>query len=283
MHEENLDRFARGGLSPLESRELAQRALDDPALFEELTATALARTVLWSPGRERNVWPRIVVVASAGLAAMLLVSIFALRRPQQTPAAVATISGPPIFLARNSAGNSAVFRGADEDSRAPRIGGSVTAVADGMVTIDLGSLDGLAKDGEVEVVRAGKTIGTIHLTSIFRERARAVAPAGVTVLANDQIRVLSAMYLRAVLDQIEALSARGDSAGALRIAQQAANRNFDVALREYDDWNNLGGIAELRGDKAKAQSFYEQALRANPPDQARHKIETNLARLKGSK
>ena len=40
---EKLDRFARGKLSPSESRELAQQALGDHDLFDELTSTAVAK------------------------------------------------------------------------------------------------------------------------------------------------------------------------------------------------------------------------------------------------
>ena len=49
------------------------------------------------------------------------------------------------------------------------------------------------------------------------------------------------------------------------------------------DWNNLGAIAELHGDKSKAQMFYQRALRDNPPGPARQSIQTNLARVKSSK
>jgi tetratricopeptide (TPR) repeat protein len=281
MSEEKLDRFARGELSPAESRELSRKALDDPDLFEELTYTSIAKTALASRKPRKRVWPRLVAMAAA--VAVGFLSLYALRQFRPAPAPVVAISGPPVFLA-HSADSGASFRGAEPDSRAPRAVGSVTAIADGIATIDLGSLDGLAKDSELEVVREGETMGTIKLTTIFRERARGEVPAGLTVRLADQVRVPAHLYLRAVLDEIEALSARGDSDGAQRMAAQAAAiENLDIATQDYDDWNNLGGIAALRGDRGKAQQFYQQALRANPPQDARRAIETNLARVRVAK
>lgn len=283
MSEEKLDRFARGELSSMESRELAQNALDDPELFDELTYTAIARTAL--PGRERrrNVRLPLAVLAVPAAAVIVLLSLYTFRPSRPAPSPVVAMSGPPIFLAR-SADSNTVFRGLAPESRAPRLMGSVTSIADGVVSIDLGSLDGLVKGGEVEAVRDGKTVGKINLMTIFRERARAEAPPGLAVRLNDQIRVPPALHLRAVLDQIAAFSARGDSDGARRIAEQAAAiENLEVSAAGYEDSNNLGGIASLRGDRGKAQSLYEQALRADPPQEARHAIETNLARVRGAK
>jgi len=279
MSEEDLDRFARGELSPAESRDLARKALDAPELFEELTYTAVARAGLAQRNLRQRSWPRLAAVAAA--AVIGVVSFYALRRSPPAPAV--SISGPLVFLGP-SADAGVSFRGVEPESRAPRPAGSVTSVAGGGAAIDLGSLDGLAKGSEGEVFRDGQTIGTIRLTTVFRERARGEAPPGLALRAGDQIRVPPPLYLRAVLDQIAALSARGDAKGARRMAVQAAsNESLDVASPDYDDWNNLGGIAELRGDRGKARRCYEQALRASPPPDARHAIEGNLARVATAK
>jgi len=281
MSEENLDRFARGELSPAESRELARQALASPELFEELTSTAIARAALAHRKPRKRIWPRMAALAAA--AVIGAVSLYMLRQSPRAPAAAIAISGPPVFLGRGSDAG-APFRGAEPESRAPRSAGSVTSIADGSADIDLGSVDGLAKDGTVEVVRGGRTMGTIELTTIFRERARGKATPGLTVLPADRVRVPAPIHLRALLDQIAALSARGDAKEARRMAvQAAANESLDVASPDYDDWNNLGGIAELRGDREKARSFYQQALHANPPQNDRRIIENNLARVKGTK
>lgn len=292
MSDDKLDRFARGELSAMESRELAQKGLDDPDLFEELTSTSLARTALTKPRRNRRVWIPVAGLAAAAAVGIVLLSTSLFRRSSQRPAAssvpsaapVVAASGPPVFLARSADSTAPTFRGVDPGSRMPRLMGSVTSTADGIVTVDLGSLDGLAKGGEAEVLRDGNILGRIRLTTIFRERARAEMPRGLALRANDRIRVPPAMYLRAVLDEIAALSARGDSGDARALAgQAAAGVTIDIAATAYDDLNNLGGIAELRGDRAKARAFYEQALHADPPPPARQVIESNLARVRGAK
>jgi len=281
MSEEKLDRFARGELSPMESRELARKSLDDPELFEKLTYTAVARTGL--ADRRRRKWPLAVALLAAAAVMILLLSPFALRQFRAARAPLVAISGPPVFLTGGADANP-VFRGAELESRAPRSAGSVTALAGSAVSIDLGSLDGLAKGAELDVMRQGQAIGRIKLTTIFRDHARADAAAGLTVHLGDAIRVPRAMYLRAGLDQIAAFTARGDADGARHIAAQvAADGNLDIPATGYDDWNNLGGIAELGGDRVKAQSLYQKALLANPPQPARTVIESNLARVKAMK
>jgi hypothetical protein len=160
----------------------------------------------------------------------------------------------------------------------------VTSLADGAVSIDLGSLDGLSKGAEVDVFRDGQPIGKVKLTTIFRDHARADAPTGLTIHLHDSVRVPRGASLRAALDEIAAFSARGDADGARHVAEQAAaTGDLDIAATGYEDWNNLGGIAEFAGNRVTAQSLYEQAMRANPPPQARAAIESNLARIKAVK
>ncbi len=275
MSEEQLDLFARGELTPGESRDLAQRALDDPDLFDELTATSLARSVLW---RRRTRSARISwMVAAAAAVLVLAVGFYTLRRPSHLAPQIAAVSTQPILLSQNAA--STAFRAAEPDSRAARASGSVIQVGDGAVTIDLGSLDGLAKGSEVELVRDGQVIGKLTLTTIFRDHARGLASAGISVHVKDSVRVPQQMVVRAALDQIDALIARGDIDAARRIAQQAPGG--DPTSMSPVDLNNLGAIAELHGDRIKAQMFYERSLRQNPPEPARQSIQANLARIKG--
>src|SRR5690242_17173944 len=100
MSEESLDRFARGELSPAESRELARNALDDPALFDELTGIAVARKGLGQPPRRRHIWVPVAVFAAAAAVIIALVAPKVVRSPHPAPVPVATNFGPPIFLAR---------------------------------------------------------------------------------------------------------------------------------------------------------------------------------------
>jgi len=289
MSEDQLHRFARGELSAKESRELVQKGLDDPDLFEELTCTSLARTALTKRVRRWPVWLPLAGLAAAIVIALLSTSLFrrSLRMPSTDSIPVAAppiaVAEMPVFLAHR-VGTAPVFRSADSGSRAPRMTGSVTSIANRTVTIDLGSLDGLAKGTDAEVLRDGNVLGRIRLTTIFRESARAEMPPGLALSVNDSVRVPLPMYLQAALDQIAALSASGDQEGARRIARQAAaGDKVDIPVTSYEDWNNLGGIAEYRGDRAKAQSRYEQALRADPPQEARRIIEANLARARSAR
>jgi hypothetical protein len=68
----DLARFARGELSAAEARELAQASLESSLWFEDLTATALARTAVMSAHMpvelKRRAWwccPLLLATASA--------------------------------------------------------------------------------------------------------------------------------------------------------------------------------------------------------------------------
>jgi hypothetical protein len=283
MSKKLLDRFARGELSPAESRDLAQQALGDHDLFEELTATAIARRGLATRGRKRITWPRIAIFVAA--AAAVVVGVV-LRAPQRNPEPVrqdVAISAPPTLLARNGESNPSTFRGADTEGRESRATGSIGSIAGGIATINLGSLDGLAKDAEVDVIRGGQAIGHIKLTTIFRDHSRGEIASGASIVVNDQIRVPPSARLHAILDQIDATLARGEAEKAMSIAQQASIESFDAELSSDEDLNNAGVIAELHGNQIKAGELYRRALQTIQSGQDRQAIEKNLARLKGAK
>jgi hypothetical protein len=279
MSKKLLDRFARGELSPAESRELAQQALDNHDLFDELTATAIARRGLETRGRKRIPWPRIAAFVAVAAAIIVGVLMRAPRRNLELVKQNVAISAPPTLLARN--GDSTAFRGTDTESREPRVTGSIGSIAGGFATIDLGSLDGLAKDAELDVTRGGQPVGHIKLTTVFRDHSRGKIAASVGV--NDQVRVPPSARLRAILDQMDAALARGEPERAMSMAQQASIETFDAELSGEGDLNNAGVIAELHGDPAKAGELYQRAIKAGPSEQHRQAIEKNLARLKGAK
>jgi hypothetical protein len=277
MSEEQIDRFARGELSPAESRALAREALDNPELFDELTYTAVAGTELRHRARPRNVRPLYAVLATAA-AIVVALSVYGLR---SRPAPSVVLAERLLFLP-HAADASADFRGDEAASRTPRTTGAVRSVDGNVISIDLGSLDGLAKGSEVAVVRGEERIGVLKVGTIFRDSARAEAPPGLAVRAHDEVRVPPAMFLRAALDQIAASVARGDSREARRLAEQAAAVSAqDIEVAGYADLNNLGGVMALTGDKAKAVSLYSRALNANPPPDARDAIIRNLAGVQG--
>jgi hypothetical protein len=281
MSDEIVDRFARGEISPAESRELAQRALSDHELFDELTAVAIARHGI-APNRKRLLWPRIAIL-SAAAAVILGVVLEGPWRNSQPAKPNAAVTAPPILLARASDSNPATFRGADTGSREPRATGSIESIAAGIATIDLGSLDGLAKDSEVDLIHSGKTISSIKLTTVFRDHARGEIASGSPARAKDQVRVLPAARMRASLDQIDAALARGEPDKAMGIAQQASFEGFDVVSSNAEDLNNAGVIAELHGDTSKAIDLYQRASQSDPSEEDRRAIEKNLRRVQSGK
>ena len=280
MSENMLDRFARGELSPAESRELAQKALGDDDLFDELTSTAIARGGLATRKRKPMAWPRIVAFAAAA-AVIVAVALYLPKRNAPPAKPDVAIVAAPILLARNADSTPEAYRGAASESREPRTTGSIESIAGAIATIDLGSVDGLAKDAEVDVVRDGEGIGKVRLTVVFRDHSRGDLAGAVPARAKDQVRVPPVARLRANLDRIEAAIAHGEGEKAMSIARQASVEGFDADLSRAEDWNNAGVIAELHGDRMKALDFYQRASQLNPSAEERLATEKNLRRVRG--
>jgi hypothetical protein len=282
MSEKILDRFARGELSAAESRGLAEKALGDHNLFAELTSTAIARTELPNLGRAKRTWPRIAIFAAAA-AVILGVILYTAQRKSRPVRSGAAISAPPILLARNADPSPATYRGSNSDSRELRATGSIESVAHGIATIDLGSVDGLAKNDEIDVIRDGQAIGKIRLTTIFRDQSRGEVANGSSIRQNDQVRVPPAARMLAMLDQIDAAMARGESQKAMRIAQQASVEGLDADLASAEDLNNAGVIAELHGDRLTAIKLYLRASQTSNSKADGRAIEKNLRRVRSGK
>ena len=404
--DDRMDRYVRQELTPQESRALAQEALDAPELFEELTFSALTKTALSARAvrgsriirfpPKRRLW----VGGVGAAAAVVLVSLYSLRssflrpngpslkqaQPQATSAAshprpaleFSASPGRPVLLASDlrpatdGREGAPVFRSPEPDSRSPRRTGSVVSVESGIASIDLGSLDGLAKGSELRVFhdeRSTQPIGRLIVTTVFRQRARGTILEGQEIQVHDQVRVADAAHLSALLEQVDALSGRSQSrearnlagkavgwaatahvppgemrralerlaeleyeAGSLEAAetryqsvvdslnrppaasageQAAAFNNLAVIRLMNGDYtgaeaplsqavskspktdivygrsmNNLAVLAELRGDRRRAESLYADALRAlagvvNLPARERRVVETNLGRIRG--
>lgn len=238
MTDDLTGRYVRRALTSAEARELAQKSLDDPGLFEDLTASAVAATAFDARSAKVVRFPRRIhfVVASAAAAAVVLVALYSMRPSRTSPPRETALGsqlapalassakpGQPILLAsgfdreRNSA---PVFRSPEPDSRAPRPSGSIGSIEDGEAMINLGSLDGLGKGSEVQLFRNEKSIGHAKVTAVFRERARILGGPGVR--ANDRVRVADDAHFDALLQQADALSGRGDSSGARTMMEKAA-------------------------------------------------------------
>jgi hypothetical protein len=190
------------------------------------------------------------------------------------------------------------FRSAADASRAPRSSGVVVSIENGEVAIDLGSLDGLAKGSEVQVVRAGQS-GATRLTigTVFRERSRGLVTPPNAARVGDRVEVPSSLQLNALLEQALSRVAARDTDAARTAARQAvavsANASDSAGAdamnelaavlinsRDYADAeillrraqtsatgvtavrvaNNLAAVAVLRGDVAAAESLYRAAL-----------------------
>ena len=314
--EDRTDRYVRRELSPEEARELAQASLDSPDLFEELTYSALAKSALSTAVPSPNVvrFPHRVRLIAAGAAAVaaavVLLSLYSLKPPRGTekPALLSTAKpGQPVLLASGlqaaAEEGAPVFRGPSPDSRAPQPLGSIVSMEDGQASVNLGSLDGLANGSELQIVRDSRPIGRLAVTTVFRERARGRILADQPVRVNDQVRVAGAAHLDALLEQVEALGARGDPGGARSLAEktvqwaetadvtpakkgsayaQLAGLEYRGGLLEAAEthlrlaavslppgeqpatWNNLAVLEMLRGDYPAAEAPLTRAISASP-------------------
>jgi hypothetical protein len=272
--EDRIDRFARGELSPVEARELAQASLDSPELFADLTDSALAKAALYSgtlPKDKIVRFPRkwIIIGVAAAVAAMVFVSPTLVRTRQVgnsvvKPVLALTARDQPVLLANGLEPTPAgVFRGAEGDSRAAQTAGSIVSIEDGFATIDLGSLDGLIKGSVLQVFRddrSSEVIGRVEVTTVFRERARGRVDGQVR--AKDRVRVDDASHLDALLEQVAALYNRGDGNAAYRMAEQASRwveTSSVAAARQAVWWNQLGVLRMLRGDYPHAEEPLSRA------------------------
>jgi hypothetical protein len=331
---DRIDRYVRGELSPREARALAQESLDSPALFDELTDTALAKAAL-NPRTVRaasvvRTWRKTAVIAGglAAAAAFVLISLPhrpSMREPNVKPALeLSSNAGQPVLLASGlHPANAPVFRGGGAESHLPQSIGEIVSMEDGRANISLGSLDGLAKGSELRVFRGADTVGRLQVTTVFRDRARASVMEGKQLRPKDEVHVGGADHLSALLQQVDAAFNRGDPDTAIKLSEEAVRWGESVAVSpgalavswnqlavlhmlrgEYGGAeslllraasaasrtdpvygqikNNLGVLAELRGDRDKAAASYNDALGADPGDQ-RQTVERNLARVRGSR
>ena len=284
-----LDRLLAGELTRAEERRLAQAALTAPELFDALTAASVARTALGPPSGDarpgtspaeprvhafpRRSTTRIALVAALAAAAVLVLAVRYGRRtngpspappaPHATTAATAVVTAP-ILLARADVSAREAFRADAAPSRPPKDAGVVVEAHHGSVDVDLGSLDGLQQGVQLQVSRDGRPIGRLTVTTVFRDRARGRAGAGVAVRGGDRVEVDPAMLAVARLEHAEALNELG-VAQTDRHDLAVATRTFDSALEfatgvtRVRVTNNLGAVAALRGDRAEAERRYRQA------------------------
>src|SRR5581483_1818677 len=167
--DDRLDGFMAGELSAPQQRELAQAALDNPELFDTLTAAALlketvrasdAAPAVDAPVRANRA--RVAMIAGGAMAAAAVLAGLAIRPPAppardtvaapatparlREPAEPAPASAAPVFLRAqldDGGGQASPFRSVERGSRLRKEGGEGTWVDNGDIEVNLGSLDGV--------------------------------------------------------------------------------------------------------------------------------------------
>jgi len=305
-----LKRYVSGRLSPIEERKLAREALNNEQLFDALATHATVENALDDATFRNAVSKRprsnVRIFAIVGsIAAAIALFTFYSKSPAPTPKSAPTTAhvtlkptldpsanGQPILLAsqlRPGAASTPIFRGSEPESRPPQQRGSILAIEEKLPTVNLGSLDGLAKGDELRVVRNGQPLGRMIVTTIFRDRARGRIVAGETIRVGDEVRTDDSVYLSAVLQQVDALTTRGDLKKALDLAEKAQQlaKNgklleriaaleyqtgaVDAALQHYEAaapqepaaLNSLAVLYLLRGDYQGAEARLNQAGKLN--------------------
>ncbi len=299
-----LESYIGGRRSPSAQRELAQAALSDHELFDALAAHGAIEKSLDHPAFQAAVageaprqdkvvsFPRRFRLAAMGAvaAAIAAIAVYWWRPVAPSKPIVATSSGgvlsasldpgagKPTLLARDlgpSSSSSAaapIFRSTEPESRAPQPEGSIVALDNLVATVNLGSLDGLAKGAQLEVFRGSKKqpSARLEVTTIFRDRARGFITAGSPIQVNDRVRLATPVYLSAVLERVGSLADRGDMQAAHRMARDAlawANSNSIAPGETRNILERLAALDYKNGDLSAAEQDYQSLAAgfASPP------------------
>jgi Flp pilus assembly protein TadD len=282
-----IDRFAGRDLTPAEARQLAQQALDDPDLFDALVASGTAEASLQNPAVSHPARRMPWAIGVAAAAAAILLAFFVWRNPAEPARAVVSkppvlskpmtvpsldaAKGGPILLASalgpmHRADSTALpaFRGDESLDRQPQATGTITQIEDGEATVNLGSLDGLAK---------GTTLGPIVITTVFRDHARGRIANGVEARVNDPVQVPPALHVAAVLHEVDALVSAGHLNQARMLAQSALAAGSSGETRTLLE--RLAALDFQAGATDAAREHYEAAANnffappaASPSEQA---------------
>jgi Flp pilus assembly protein TadD len=292
MPADSLDRLLAGELSRSEERRLAQAALDDPDLFDALTAAAVAKAGLTSadvasdsaevPGAlsdrrltGRSAWmPAALVAGLAAAAALVLAVAFGLKgrapAPSQPAASSHAIPAPalaaPILLSAlvETAAATPSFRSGEAPSgRLPRQAGTILQVSDGIADIDLGSLDGLTEGMTIPIVRGARRLDRLTVTAVFRERARGRIEGHAVARTGDRVEIDRATHTQALLQQVAARRATGNLSAASRLASLAVSTANDDSVPADIRRRSLAELATLerqRGNLDDAKRLLQEAV-----------------------
>ena len=303
-----LDRYFAGELSGPEQRDLAQAALEDPELFDALTASAVMKATLLRDSGHKDVaaidlQPRsapstsksrflerplaLAGIAAAAVAAIAIGMIY--RSSSTVPAVQTTPSAPSATSSASEASNptiptrpliltarldelagrsTAAFRADEARSRPPKGQGFVVSVDEGEVAIDLGSLDGLVKGSELQVIRGNadaQAVGRLTIVTVFRERSRGrPVPAG-SLQVGDRAEVAPGVQVAALSDHVAALMAAGDATAARAPAERAVSMARTPGVPSDARRQALGNLGTLE-HRAGALDDAERHLRGAVDD-----------------
>ena len=301
---DDLESYIGGRLSASAQRELAQAALSDHELFDALAAHGAVEKSLDNPAFQAAVageaprqaklvsFPRRFRLAAMGAvaAAIVAIAVYWWRPVAPSKPTLATTSGgvlsasldpaagKPTLLARDlgttttSSAAAPIFRSTEPESRAPQPEGSIVALNNLVATVNLGSLDGLAKGAQLEVFHGVSTHpgARLEVTTIFRDRARGFIAAGSPIQVNDRVRVAAPVYLSAVLEQVGSLADRGDMGAARKMARDAlawAKSNSVAPGETRAILERLAALDYKNGDLSSAEQDYQTLAAgfASPP------------------
>jgi tetratricopeptide (TPR) repeat protein len=105
-------------------------------------------------------------------------------------------------------------------------------------------------------------IARLVVTTVFRERARGRIPAGHQIEVHNQVRVPAAVHLDALLQRVDALSGRGESAAARTMADKAVGVSQATEVPPSERRKALERLAALEyqaGSYEAAEKYYQSA------------------------
>jgi tetratricopeptide (TPR) repeat protein len=293
----SLDRLLAGELSHAEQRRLAQEALDDPELFDALTAAALTKTALETPTArdetsrflERRQRPRRAILAMLAAAAVVMLAVpYGWVRwsnrpaaPAQTVAAPVLVAPPVLLTARvvtTTEQTAQAFRTEAVAGRLPKDTGTVVSVNDGVADIDIGALDGLKQDMNLGILRGQRRVGSITTTAVFRERARGRRSGDVR--SGDRVEIDPAVTVSVILGQAMARRAAGDLNGARELAANAVSRADAASLPPEVRTRSLTELGEILNQLGAAQIERRDFAGAERTLQSAQSVAAGLTRMR---
>lgn len=194
--------------------------------------------------------------------------------PAPPSASTTTLTQPaspePVLLtarAEEIRGRGGEFRGTTADTHVPKREGTIVSVVDGSATIDLGSLDGIARGTVVRVFRGNHdAIGTIIVDRVFRERARGTAVSTDRLRPGDVAELDPAVHVGALVSAASDRLAAGDAEGARALAERAAALTpsagvlpGQVSRAVADTLNDVGARLIANKQYADAEAVLQRA------------------------